>query len=81
MSELFYHFGFALAIGLLIGMERQFNVDKGSEKSLFGGVRTFPLLALTGCAAAMLADLGIYYTDFNRRRFFSGGLYRYGKQR
>ncbi len=57
MSELFYHFGFALAIGLLIGMERQFNVDKGSEKSLFGGVRTFPLLALTGCAAAMLADL------------------------
>lgn len=57
MSELFYHFGFALAIGLLIGLERQFNMSKESEHSHFGGIRTFPLLALTGCLAAMLGDL------------------------
>lgn len=57
MSELFYHFGFALAIGLLIGLERQFNMSKESEYSHFGGIRTFPLLALTGCLAAMLGDL------------------------
>lgn len=57
MSDLFYHFGTALAIGLLIGMERQFSESDKSNQFLFGGVRTFPLLALTGCGAAMLADL------------------------
>lgn len=57
MSELFYHFGFALAIGLLIGLERQFNMSKDSNHSHFGGIRTFPLLALTGCLAALLGDL------------------------
>lgn len=57
MSDLFYRFGIALAIGLLIGLERQFKKSDGSEKYLFGGIRTFPLLALTGCTAAMLGDL------------------------
>lgn len=57
MSELFYHFGFALAIGLLIGLERQFKMSKDTDEFHFGGIRTFPLLALTGCLAAMLGDL------------------------
>lgn len=41
--------GFALAIGagLLIGMEREHDArDKGQDT--FGGVRTFPLIALAG---------------------------------
>ncbi len=57
MGELFYHFGVALAIGLLIGLERQFKKSEDSQQYLFGGIRTFPLLALTGCSAAMLGDL------------------------
>ncbi len=57
MIELFYHFGFALAIGLLIGLERQLKISIESKESHFGGIRTFPLLALTGCSAAMLGDL------------------------
>ncbi len=57
MSELFYHFGVALAIGLLIGLERELKRTDDSPHLLFGGIRTFPLLALTGCAAAMLGDL------------------------
>lgn len=57
MTELFYRFGVALAIGLLIGLERSFRKSDESARYQFGGVRTFPLLALTGCAAAMLADI------------------------
>ena len=57
MTELFYRFGVALAIGLLIGLERQFRKSDDSQRFQFGGVRTFPLLALSGCAAGMLADL------------------------
>ncbi len=57
MNELFYHYGVALAIGLLIGLERQFKKSDESYQYLFGGIRTFPLLALSGCAAAMLGDI------------------------
>lgn len=57
MSELFYHFGVALAIGLLIGLEREFNKSDEAHQFFFGGIRTFPLLALTGCSAAMLGEL------------------------
>lgn len=54
--ELFYRFGIALALGLLVGLEREYSyADEGQER-LFGGARTFPLIALTGCAAAMIAD-------------------------
>ena len=57
MAVLFYHFGVALAIGLLIGLERQFRTPDEIEEYLLGGIRTFPLMALTGCAGAMLADV------------------------
>ena len=55
MIELFYHFGIALAIGLLIGLEREAKPEESNDY-MFGGIRTFPLLAILGCAAAMLAD-------------------------
>jgi uncharacterized membrane protein (DUF4010 family) len=54
--ELFYHFGVALALGLLVGLEREYSHADESQARLFGGVRTFPLIALTGCAAALVAS-------------------------
>jgi uncharacterized membrane protein (DUF4010 family) len=54
-TDLFYRFGIALVIGLLIGLERQRAAAQPRDE-LFAGVRTFPLFALTGCLAALLAD-------------------------
>ena len=52
LTELFQRFGIALALGLLIGVERE------TEKSqAFAGIRTFPLIALMGCAAALIDQL------------------------
>ncbi len=49
---LFQRFGIALALGLILGIERE------KEKSTaFAGIRTFPLIALLGCAAAMINDV------------------------
>ncbi|MDX1740144.1 MAG: MgtC/SapB family protein [Rhodothermales bacterium] len=59
--ELFYRFGVALAIGLLIGLQREYahwsEHQKNEGESLFAGARTFPLLALFGCAAALLTSI------------------------
>jgi len=52
LAILFQRFGVALGLGLLIGVERE--REKGSA---FAGIRTFPLITLMGCAAAMLNDL------------------------
>ena len=55
-ADILYRFAIALAIGLLVGLQREYAHHKSGEKSeLFAGVRTFPLLALLGCAAAFLA--------------------------
>lgn len=52
MLELFQKFGMALAVGLLIGVERE------REKSgSFAGIRTFPLIAMTGCMTAMIEGM------------------------
>ena len=48
---LFVRFGAALAMGLLIGVDRE-----RAQSGKFAGVRTFPLIALVGCLAAMLSD-------------------------
>ena len=53
--ELFYRFATALAIGFLIGLQREHAAGQPREESFFAGVRTFPLLALTGSGAALLA--------------------------
>lgn len=58
-AELFYRFGIALLIGFLVGLQREFDYDaseKPDEKQ-FAGVRTFSLIALSGCTAAFLSDL------------------------
>ena len=54
-SALFYRFGAALAIGVLIGLQREYAYG-GSDKELFAGVRTFPLISLLGCTGALMAD-------------------------
>ncbi|KAA3646497.1 MAG: DUF4010 domain-containing protein [Chloroflexi bacterium] len=53
--DLFLRFGVALAIGFLIGLQREFAWGtKGRE--IVAGERTFALISLSGCLAAMLAD-------------------------
>lgn len=56
LINLFQKFGMALAIGLLIGFERE------KEKAgAFAGVRTFPLITITGCMTAMLESMDIHW--------------------
>ncbi|MFO7742979.1 MAG: MgtC/SapB family protein [Anaerolineae bacterium] len=53
--ELFSRFGAALAIGVLIGLQREY-AHGGPEEELFAGVRTFALISLLGAAGALAAD-------------------------
>jgi uncharacterized membrane protein (DUF4010 family) len=53
---LFYRFGVALAIGFLVGLQRQYAHTDPDDK-IFGGERTFALMGLIGCMAAMAADV------------------------
>ncbi len=48
---LFQRFGIALALGLMIGVERE-----KEQGGAFAGIRTFPLISLMGCTAGMLND-------------------------
>ncbi len=54
--DLFLRFGAALAIGFLIGLQREF-AHSNNEGELTAGERTFALVSLSGCLAAMIADL------------------------
>lgn len=54
LVSLFYRFGAALAIGILIGLQREYAHEPVEE--IAAGVRTFALLGLAGCLAALLAD-------------------------
>jgi len=49
-------FVIALALGLLIGLERQ--GIKGKRKLALGGIRTFPIISMLGVACAWLYQLG-----------------------
>jgi uncharacterized membrane protein (DUF4010 family) len=51
LGALFQRFGIALALGLMIGVEREREV-----RDAFAGIRTFPLIALLGCAAGLLNE-------------------------
>jgi uncharacterized membrane protein (DUF4010 family) len=53
--ELFGRFAIALLVGALIGLEREYSRLK-EEVRAFAGIRTFPLIALLGCAAALISD-------------------------
>lgn len=54
-TDLFIRFGASIAIGFMIGLQREFAM--GSEKKeIVAGERTFALMGLVGCLAAMAAD-------------------------
>jgi len=54
--DLFYRFGAALVIGILVGLQREYAYGD-PDRELFAGARTFALMALVGCAAALAADV------------------------
>jgi uncharacterized membrane protein (DUF4010 family) len=53
--ELFGRFAIALLIGTLIGLEREYSRLK-NEIRAFAGIRTYPLIGLLGCTAALLSE-------------------------
>ena len=55
-TDLFYRFGAALAIGFLIGLQREY-AHGGPGREIFAGERTLALMGLVGCTAAMAADV------------------------
>ena len=54
-TNLFYRFGAALVIGILVGLQREY-ADDDPDQEVFAGVRTFALMALVGSVAAMVGD-------------------------
>lgn len=52
--ELMTRFGTAAALGLLMGLEREW--AKSGAGPLFAGVRSFPSIALLGCVSAMVSS-------------------------
>jgi uncharacterized membrane protein (DUF4010 family) len=54
--ELFLNLAVALGIGLLIGLERGWRGRDASEGQRVAGIRTFPLISLSGALAAVLAE-------------------------
>lgn len=52
LAILFHRFAIALALGLIIGVERE-----REKTGTFAGIRTFPLISLMGCAAALINDV------------------------
>lgn len=59
-EEIFFGFLIALGAGALIGLERQQSTAVNKKPSL-GGVRTFPLIALSGALSALLAHtMGVW---------------------
>lgn len=59
-ANLFYRFGIALVIGVMIGLEREraaASDDRQPQRELLAGVRTFALFGLAGCLATLVTDL------------------------
>jgi uncharacterized membrane protein (DUF4010 family) len=54
--ELFFRFGVALVIGILIGMQREYAFN-APDTELFAGVRTYALFSLFGCTGALVSEL------------------------
>ncbi|RMF64882.1 MAG: MgtC/SapB family protein [Bacteroidetes bacterium] len=58
--DLFYRFGTAFVIGLLVGLQREYAYlqehPQAGEPELFAGARTFTLLGLVGCGAPFVAE-------------------------
>ncbi|MEA3470044.1 MAG: MgtC/SapB family protein [Thermodesulfobacteriota bacterium] len=55
-QQVFYHLSVALAIGLLIGLERGWKERKAEEGERVAGLRTYGLISLLGGGMALLAE-------------------------
>ena len=55
-QQVFYHLSVALAIGLLIGVERGWKEREAKEGERVAGVRTYGLIGLLGGGSALLAE-------------------------
>jgi len=55
-ADLFYRFGAALAIGFLVGLQREY-AHGGPDKDIFAGERTMALMGVLGCTAALITDV------------------------
>ncbi len=55
-TSIFFRFGAALFIGILIGLQREYAFNK-LDKELAAGVRTFALMGLIGSIAAFASDI------------------------
>jgi len=55
-QQTFYYLGAALALGLLIGLERDWKSRKEAEGQRVAGVRTYGLIGLLGGSAALLVE-------------------------
>jgi len=54
-TQLFFRFGAALAIGILVGLQREY-AHGDPTREMLAGVRTFTLMALLGCTAAFATE-------------------------
>ena len=55
-QELFFKYGLSLLLGVLVGIQRE-HALKTQEGELPAGIRTFGLMGVMGCGAAMLSSL------------------------
>lgn len=55
-ADLFLRFGIALAIGFMIGLQREY-AFQSSKRELVAGERTFALMGVAGALAAMIAEV------------------------
>jgi uncharacterized membrane protein (DUF4010 family) len=64
-QQTFYHLGVALAIGLLIGVERGWKEREAGEGDRVAGLRTFGLIGLLGGGSALIAgEYGVLVLGF-----------------
>ncbi|MCC6706812.1 MAG: MgtC/SapB family protein [Gammaproteobacteria bacterium] len=56
---LFYRFGSALLLGMLVGLQREYASKRSSDerRELFAGTRTYALFAVLGCTAALISTV------------------------
>ncbi len=55
IHNIFLKFGVALALGFLVGIQREY-ARSNNDDEIVAGIRTFALIGLLGCAASMAAD-------------------------
>ena len=55
-TQLLTRFGLAAVIGIFVGLQREV-ARQESKAEIFAGARTFALIAVVGCTAALLAEL------------------------